>query len=132
MQRFAIKGKAMSPLHRTALVLAVGATALLTGCDQPFSAHNPAPTGTVAASLQPRPDKPLFAAPIVKSHDVLPLAKADTRTPLPPAAPLPQATAVAPSATAGADAQGGAVNPAAGMAAAVTDSKGEPHNATGK
>ncbi|MEG0146400.1 MAG: hypothetical protein RR739_10100, partial [Clostridia bacterium] len=86
------------------------------------------PAGTVAASLQVRPDKPLFDAPIVKSHDVLPPAKADTRTPLPPAAPLPQATAVAPSTTAGTDAQGGAVNPAAGMAAAVTDSKGEQHD----
>ena len=122
----------MSPHHRTAWALAMGATAFLTGCDASHSVHAAAPAGTVAASLQARPDKPLFDAPIVKSHDVLPPAKADTRTPLPPAAPLPQATAVAPSTTAGTDAQGGAVNPAAGMAAAVTDSKGEQHDADGK
>ena len=111
----------------------MGATVLLiTGCDQPHSVHSAAPAGTVAASLQARPDKPLFDAPIVKSHDVLPPAKADIKAPLPAAVPLPTAAAAAPSATAGADAQGGAVNPAAGMAAAVTDSKGSQHDANGK
>ena len=122
----------MSPHHRTALALVMGATAFLTGCDASHSVHAAAPAGTVAASLQARPDKPLFDAPIVKSHDVLPPAKADIKAPLPAAVPLPTAAAAAPSATAGADAQGGAVNPAAGMAAAVTDSKGSQHDANGK
>ena len=118
--------------HRTAWALAMGATFLLTACDQSHSVHTVAPAGTVAASLQPLPDKPLFDAPIVKSHDVLPPAKADIREPLPAAVPLPQAAAAAPSSAAAGDAHGGAVNPAAGMAAAVTDSKGESHDASGK
>ena len=122
----------MSPHHRTALALAMGAIAFLTGCDQPHSVHGVAPAGTVAANIQAQPDKPMFDAPIVKSHDVLPLAKADTKEPLPPAAPLPQATAVAPGVTADTSTQGGAVNPAAGMAASVTDSKGAAHDGDGK
>ena len=116
----------LAPLACT--VLAVG---LLSACDQ---AQRPTPkAGTVAAAWQPLPDKPLFSDPIVKDHDVLPAAKADTKTPLPPAVPLVSATAAAPApAAATADAQGGGVNPAAGMAAAVTDSKGAQNAGDGK
>ena len=64
----------LAPLACT--VLAVG---LLSACDQ---AQRPTPkAGTVAAAWQPLPDKPLFSDPIVKDHDVLPAAKADTKTP---------------------------------------------------
>ena len=116
----------LAPLACT--VLAAG---LLSACDQ---AQRPTPkAGTVAAAWQPLPDKPLFSDPIVKDHDVLPAAKADTKTPLPPAVPLASAAVAAPApAAATADAQGGGVNPAAGMAAAVTDSKGAQSAGDGK
>ena len=112
------------------LTAALG-SALLSACDNQHSVHAAAPAGTVAASLQPRPDKPLFGAPIIKDHDVLPPAKADTKIPLPPAVPLAsvQAAAAAPSTAAPPT---GAVNPAAGMAAPVTDSKGAAQDADGK
>ncbi|MFG5776452.1 hypothetical protein ACFIQF_05205 [Comamonas sp. J-3] len=105
---------------------------LLSACDkQPPIRSSAAPKDTVAAQLQPVPEKPLFGAAIIKAHDVLPPAKADTKTPLPAAVPLPSAQAAAPSAGGG-SADGGGVNPAAGMAAAVTDSKGAQHDGDGK
>ncbi len=122
------------PRFATAVFTAATLTsaALLSACDkQPPIRSSAAPKDTVAAQLQPVPDKPLFGAPIVKAHDVLPPAKADTKLPLPPAAPLASAQAATPS-TGGGSADGGGVNPAAGMAAAVTDSKGGQHDADGK
>lgn len=114
----------------TATILA--SAALLSACDQqPPIRSSAAPKDTVAAQLQPMPDKPLFGAPIIKAHDVLPPAKADTKIPLPAAVPLASAQAAAPSAGGG-TAEGGGVNPAAGMAATVTDSKGAAHDADGK
>ncbi len=99
----------------------LASAALLSACDkQPPIRSSAAPKDTVAAQLQPVPDKPLFSAAIVKAHDVLP-----------PAAPLASAQAAAP-ATGGGSADSGGVNPAAGMAAAVTDSKGGQHDADGK
>jgi hypothetical protein len=122
----------MSLQQRTFWILVLGSTTWLAGCDQQTAMRSAPPAGTVAASVQPMPDQPLFGASIVKSHDVLPHAKADTHIPLPPAAPLPQATAITPSSSAGTEPQGGGVNPAAGMAAGMTDSKGAQHDADGK
>lgn len=114
----------------TAATLA--SAALLSACDkQPPIRSSAAPKDTVAAQLQPVPEKPLFGAAIIKAHDVLPPAKADTKIPLPAAVPLPSAQAATPS-TGGGSTDGGGVNPAAGMAAAVTDSKGAQHDGDGK
>ena len=122
----------MPRFTQTGLAAALlSSAALLSACDQAHSVHASAPPGTVAAQVQPVPDKPLFNEPIVKSHDVLPHAKADTQEPLPPAVALASATAPSASATP-TDAQGGGVNPAAGMGAAITDSKGAQHEADGK
>lgn len=121
----------MTSSHRAAFFLAMGAATMLAACDASHSVHSAAPAGTVAANYQPRPSKPLFDTPIIASRDVLPAAKADSKEPLPPATPLPSPAAAAPSAGAG-DAEGGGVNPAAGMAAAVTDSQGAAHDADGK
>ncbi len=118
--------------HRTAFALAICSTALLAGCDSSHSVHNAPPEGTVAANRQPVPQQPLFGAPIVKGHDVLPHAKADPHEPLPAAAPLPSATAAAEGNAPGPNDKGGSVNPAAGMGATVTDSKGSQHDGDGK
>ena len=113
-----------SPKLALALVFCA---ATLTACDKQ-STTTPKLEGTVAGAMQAMPDKPLFNAPIVKGHDVLPQPKASTNQPLPAAVALPSATAAITS-TATASPEGGAVNPAAGMAAAVTDSQGAQHNA---
>nr|WP_174862842.1 hypothetical protein [Comamonas jiangduensis] len=52
------------------------------------------PMGQADKFDQPPPRKPLLGSDnYLRSHDVLPVAKADIREPLPPAVPLPAATA---------------------------------------
>lgn len=121
-------------------------TLLLAACnDEIVRTKDTFPMSEVARFDQPVPSKPLFADPIIKRHDVLPKAAADSKEPLPAAVPLPAATAsaadaieqVRPGAT-GSDSgavinvspenKGGGVNPAAGQAAAITDSQGAQHS----
>lgn len=104
------------------------ATALLAGCGQDAAASRDGfPLAQVHRSNQPLPSKPLLGEPIVTAEQVLPHAKADVHEPLPPAVPLPSAKAVdeAPANTPGAGE--GAVNPAAGQAAAIIDGQGAKH-----
>lgn len=107
------------------LALAAG---MLAGCNaegDPYAGHA-FPMAAPTPFNQPIPTKPLWGDPIVTAHSVLPPAKPDVREPLPPLAPLPQAThiEVAPKSEGPRD-EGGAVNPAAGQAAAISDGQGE-------
>ena len=105
------------------------AAALLAACSPQPDAHagNAFPMAAPTHFDQPIPSKPLFGDPIVTDHSVLPPSKPDAlRAPLPPLAALPQATATeaAPKSEGPRD-EGGAVNPAAGQAAAISDGQGE-------
>ena len=92
---------------------------------------------------QPPPSKPLWNDPIVTLHDVLPKPAADSPQPLPAAVALPVAAASAaaaipdagpatpgspPQVSASPENKDGGVNPAAGQAAAITDSQGAQHS----
>ena len=118
----------MSPVLLPVTFVAAVATWALSACSPATDAHagHAFPMGEIAKFDQPPPQKPLFADPVVTAHSVLPQAKPDIRTPLPPLAPLPQATRTeaAPKNTGDPD-SGGAVNPAAGQAAAISDGQGE-------
>lgn len=89
------------------------------------------PMGEAHASNQPPPQQPLLGKDYVRAHEVLPLAKADVREPLPPAVPLPQPDVqhivqegVAQS-NGESGAQQGGSNPASGMAAGITNAQGD-------
>lgn len=118
------------PTRLAALAAVVATASLLSACDERPGPMKPI-SGTVAASRQPLPDKPLFNAPIVDTHSVLPHAKADKHDPLPPAVPLASADDPKTS-NGGTTAESGSVNPSAGMGAVITDSKGAQHEADGK
>lgn len=107
---------------------AVLTTALLAACSPQADAHarNAFPMGVPDRFDQPYPSKPLFSDPIVTAHSVLPQAKAQQPQALPPQAALPQATHIeAAPANTGDPQKDGAVNPAAGQAAAISDGQGE-------
>lgn len=108
----------------TVLTLAACSPATSGGHD-PYAGHA-FPMAAPTRFDAPIPSKPLFGDPIVTAQSVLPPAKPDVRTPLPPLAALPQATQTeaAPKSEGPKDA-GGAVNPAAGQAAAISDGQGE-------
>lgn len=114
----------LAPLS-TAAVLAV---AVLAACSPQQGAHagNAFPMAQPTRFDQPIPTKPLFGDPIVTAASVLPPAKPDVVQPLPPQVALASATdtSAAPS-NVGDRENGGAVNPAAGQAAAITDGQGE-------
>lgn len=110
---------------------ALALTTLLAACGSDtgapsLHAGNAFPMAAPTHFDQPLPSKPLFGDPIVTALSVLPPAKPDVRTPLPPQAALPQATntEAAPKSDGPKD-EGGAVNPAAGQAAAISDGQGE-------
>lgn len=110
---------------------AVTALALLAACDQsgPQMRADTFPMGQAARFDQPPPSKPLLgSSDYLRSHDVLPVAKADIREPLPPAVPLPvqNAEVIQPQAsTAQSSQEQGGVTPAAGMAAVITNAQGD-------
>lgn len=116
-------------MQATFAITAAFAAVMLTACSpQAADVHaaNAFPMGVPDRFDQPAPAKPLFADPIVAAHSVLPQAKVEVREPLPPQAALPQAANIeaAPANTGNPEA-GGAVNPAAGQAAAISDGQGE-------
>lgn len=88
--------------------------------DQPF------PLAKITPMDLPRPTKPLFDEKIVTAASLLPHAKPQVWEPLPPMVPLPTAQDIdaAPKNVQGRG-EGGAVNPAAGQAAAISDGQGE-------
>lgn len=110
-----------------------GAAALLAGCQDsdPQMRADTFPMGQADKFDQPPPRKPLLGSDnYLRSHDVLPVAKADIREPLPPAVPLPAATAqqevLQPQdSTAQPSEEQGGVTPAAGMAAVITNAQGD-------
>ena len=121
----------------------IAAVAVLAACEQDGRAHAHAdafphedgdpivradtfPMGQADRFDQPVPTKLLFGQPVMTAKDYMPVALADIREPLPPAVPLPSAKDVeaASSSTEGRS-DGGAVNPAAGQAAAISDGQGE-------
>ena len=112
---------------------AVAALALLAGCDQsgPQMRADTFPMASIDRFDQPPPSKPLLGSTnYLRSHDVLPVAKADIREPLPPAVPLPaQVESIEviqpPSTDAEASKGQGGVTPAAGMAAVITGAQGD-------
>ena len=131
--------------HIWGFALAASALLLAACTDEAGHAKNTFPMSQVVRFDQPVPSKPLFADPIITLHDVLPKAAADSKEPLPPAVPLPAVTAAAaaaipdikpgaPGTDSGAvinvspENKGGGVNPAAGQAAAITDSQGAQHS----
>ena len=77
---------------RTLLIVTLVGAALLSGCDQQHSVHQGPPAGTVAADRQPMPQKPLFANPVIATHDVIPHGRSKPYDPLPAAVPLPGAS----------------------------------------
>ena len=112
---------------------AVAALAVLTGCDQsgPQMRADTFPMASIDRFDQPPPSKPLLGSTnYLRSHDVLPVAKADIREPLPPAVPLPvqvesiEVIQPQPSGPEASKGQGG-VTPAAGMAAVITGAQGD-------
>lgn len=111
-----------------ALSMLAGALLLLTACteDVVVDTRNAFPMGQADRFDQPVPTKLLFGQPVMTAKDYMPVALADIREPLPPAVPLPSAKDVeaASSSTEGRS-DGGAVNPAAGQAAAISDGQGE-------
>lgn len=116
-------------MHARPVVTVILATGLLTACSPEADAHagKAFPLAAPTHFDQPIPSKPLFGDPIVTAHSVLPPAKPDAlRAPLPPQAALSQATQTeaAPKSEGPKD-EGGAVNPAAGQAAAISDGQGE-------
>lgn len=106
---------------------------LMAGCEDPtiIVRADTFPMGYADPFDQPIPRKPLFGSDdYLRSKDVLPLALADIREPLPPAVPLPVAMAnievVQPQAsTAQSSQEQGGVTPAAGMAAVITNAQGD-------
>lgn len=117
-----------APTPRLAALALVAAAALLAGCGQETAASRDGfPLAEVHRSNQPPPSKPLLGEPIVTAAQVLPHAKADVHEPLPPAVPLPSATAVADAPANAPGANEGGVNPAAGQAAAISDGQGAKH-----
>ena len=125
----------MTPSLRffTVGVALAGAAVLLAGCQDagPQMRADTFPMGQADQFNQPPARKPLFGSDdYLRSHDVLPVAKADIREPLPPAVPLPVATAqqdvIQPQdSTAQPSEQQGGVTPAAGMAAVITNAQGD-------
>ena len=117
-----------SPMHTRFVMTATCAIGLLAACSPQPDAHagNAFPMAAPTHFDAPIPSKPLFGDPIVTALSVLPPSKPDVRAPLPPQAALPQATATeaAPKSDGPKD-EGGAVNPAAGQAAAISDGQGE-------
>lgn len=117
-----------SPMHTRFVMTATCAIGLLAACSPQPDAHagNAFPMAAPTHFDAPIPSKPLFGDPIVTALSVLPPSKPDVRAPLPPLAALPQATATeaAPKSEGPKD-EGGAVNPAAGQAAAISDGQGE-------
>ena len=133
--------------HRwCSLTLVAAAALLLSACsDGVIQTKNTFPMSQVARFDQPAPTKPMFADPVIALHDVLPHAAAASNEPLPAAVPLPAVTAAAAAAipdvkpgapgtdsgavmNASPENKGGGVNPAAGQAAAITDSQGAQHS----
>ncbi len=112
---------------------AVAALTVLAGCDQsgPQMRADTFPMAVIDRFDQPPPSKPLLgSANYLRSHDVLPVAKADIREPLPPAVPLSvQAESIEviqPQSTDQEASKGqGGVTPAAGMAAVITGAQGD-------
>lgn len=112
---------------------AVSVLALLAGCEKagPQMRADTFPMGQADRFDQAPPKQPVLgAATYLRSHEVLPVAKADIREPLPTAVPLPPVTSsqevIAPQASTAepAEEQGG-VTPAAGMAAVITNAQGD-------
>lgn len=123
----------MQTTIRSCLWSAAAALALLAGCEDTGiqMRADTFPMGQADRFDQPPPNKPLLgSSDYLRSRDVLPLAKADTREPLPAAVPLPPPVAaqdvIAPQASTAepSEAQGG-VTPAAGMAAVITNAQGD-------
>jgi hypothetical protein len=122
-----------SSLRLGACTAAIGSLLLMVGCDEPtvIVRADTFPMGYADRFDQPIPKKPLFGSnDYVRSHDVLPPAKADVREPLPAAVALPVAMAnievVQPQAsTAQSSQEQGGVTPAAGMAAVITNAQGD-------
>ena len=113
----------------TATVFASALAAIaLTACNaaQDQQHANAFPMGQPDRFDQPVPSKPLFSDPIVAADSVLPQAKVEERPALPELVALASAENIeaAPSNT-GDPKEDGAVNPAAGQAAAITDGQGE-------
>ena len=113
---------------------AVAALAVLAGCgDQsgPQMRADTFPMASIDRFDQPPPSKPLFGSTnYLRSHDVLPVAKADIREPLPPAVPLSaqieSIEVIQPQSTDSEAFKGqGGVTPAAGMAAVITGAQGD-------
>ena len=107
------------------------AVAMLAGCQDagPQMRADTFPMGQADKFDQPPPRKPLLGSNnYLRSHDVLPVAKADIREPLPPAVPLPAASpeVLQPQdSTAQPSEEQGGVTPAAGMAAVITNAQGD-------
>ena len=132
-------------LARLSLIAAVSALALAACNDDNTLQANAFPLAQIHPFDQPIPTKPLFSQPIITLKQVLPKPEADSKQPLPPAVALapaaaadaaaaPASAAATPDSTAPSASQenkDGAVNPAAGQAAAVTDSQGAAHTQDG-
>ena len=126
----------------------IAAVALLAACEQDGRAHAHAdtfphedgdpivradtfPMGQADRFDQPYPDKPLFGkTDYLRGHDVLPLALADIREPLPPAVPLPpvqqnQEVIQPQSSTAEPSEEQGGAAPAAGWSQGITNAQGD-------
>lgn len=123
----------MTPRSALRMRLAAGASAavavlLLAGCGNGSETSRLGfPLAEVPRFNQPPPSRPLFADPVITAEQVLPHAKSDIREPLPPAVPLASATATDQAPAHAPGAQEGAVNPAAGQAAAIVDGQGSRH-----
>ncbi|WP_284336977.1 hypothetical protein [Comamonas sp. NoAH] len=112
---------------------AVSVMALLSACQDegPILRADTFPMGQADRFDQPAPKKPLLGSDsYLRSQDVLPVAKADIREPLPAGVPLPDPVAnlevIQPQAsTAEPSEEQGGVTPAAGMAAVITNAQGD-------
>lgn len=114
-------------------IAAVVAMGVLSACDepgQPIVRADTFPMGVVDRFDQPPPKEPLFGSKdYMRTRDVLPVALADIREPLPAAVSLPAAVAdinvIQPTAETSqpSEEQGGS-SPASGMAQGITNAQG--------
>lgn len=112
---------------------AASVMALLSACQDegPILRADTFPMAQIERFDQPPPKQPLLGSDsYLRSQDVLPVAKADIREPLPAGVALPAPVAnqevIQPQASTAepAEEQGG-VTPAAGMAAVITNAQGD-------
>lgn len=114
-------------------IVAVVAVGVLSACDepgQPIVRADTFPMGMADRFDQPPPKAPLFgSSDYLRTRDVLPVALADIREPLPAAVPLPapiaHAEVIQPTAENAqpSEDQGGS-SPASGMAQGITNAQG--------